>query len=114
MDSEYNRPLVFSSIIATLAHLKRMEYRLKFIRGATGLFCFELNEWISPDHFTVDESFYFQEIANPDADRMLYAISLSQEVKGFLIDTCGIYADNISLEMIQKLKQINAETNFKR
>jgi len=63
-----------------------------------------LKEWISPDNFTVDESFYFQEISNPDADRMLYVISLSQGVKGYLIDTCGVYADNISLEMMQKLK----------
>ena len=104
MDREYNVPLVFSSVIATLAKLKRNDYRLKFKRGATGLFCFELNEWISPDHFTVDESFYFQEISNPDVDRMLYAISLSQGVKGFLVDTCGVYAENISLEMMQKLE----------
>ena len=104
MNSKYIEPLVFSSVIATLAQLKRKDYQLKFKRGATGIFCFELNEWISPDNFTVDESFYFEEISNPDADRMLYSISLSQGVKGFLLDTCGVYADNISHAMMQKLK----------
>ena len=104
MDREYNVPLVFSSIIARLAQLKEKDYLVKFKREATSLFCFELNQWIRPDNFTVDESFYFREISNPDADRMLYAISLPQGVKGFLVDTCGVYADNISPEMMQKLK----------
>ena len=104
MESENNKLLVFPSINTTLAALKRKEYRLKFIREATRLFCFDLDQWIAPGDFTVDESYYFQEISNPDADRMLYAISLSQEVKGVLIDTCGVYTDNISPEMMQKLK----------
>ena len=104
MDSENNRLLVFPSVTTMLAELKRKKYHLKFIREATRLFCFELDQWIAPVDFTVDESYYFQEISNPDADRMLYAISLSQGAKGVLIDTCGVYADNISPEMMQKLK----------
>jgi hypothetical protein len=35
---------------------------------------------------------------------MLYAISLSQRGKGLLIDTCNVYMDTISPEMMQKLK----------
>jgi hypothetical protein len=62
-----------------------------------------------PSNFTVDESYFFEEILNPDADRMLYAISLSQGGKGFLIDTCNIYMDNISREMAQRLDKITRQ-----
>jgi hypothetical protein len=92
------------AITEVLNELKRKEYKLKFEREATCLYCNELHLWIMPENFNVDESYYFEEIETPDADRMLYAISLSQEVKGFLIDTCNAYMDNISPEMMEKLK----------
>lgn len=63
--------------------LKRRGYKLEFRREATCIYCFELHAWIMPEDFMVDESYYFEEIVNPDTDRMLYAISLSQEKKGF-------------------------------
>jgi hypothetical protein len=91
-------------ITETLIELKRKGYKLKFRREVTCLYCFEWRKWIMPENFNVDESYYFEEIETPDADRMLYAISLSQGLKGFLIDTCNVYADNISQEMVQKLK----------
>jgi len=87
-----------------VSELQRRDYKLKFKRETTCLYCFELKDWITPENFIVDESYYFGEIFNPDADRMLYAISLSTGGKGFLIDTCNVYMDNISIEMIQKLK----------
>jgi hypothetical protein len=88
----------------TLSMLKRKEYKLKLRREATCLYCFELKKLITPHDFKVDESYYFEITSNPDAERMLYAISLSQGLKGFLIDTCNVYSDNISSEMVQKLK----------
>ncbi len=59
-----------------------------------------------PANVRVDEYYYFQETSNPDADRMLYAIFLSQGRKGFLIDACTVYMDNISPEMSQKLNNV--------
>ena len=87
----------------TLNELKRKGYNLEFTREATCIYCFEWQQWIMPANFTVDGSYYFEEMVNPDADRMLYAISLSRGGRGFLVDTCGVYADNISQEMMQKL-----------
>lgn len=82
-------------------------------RGATFLYFFEGQRRIIPEHFNVDESYYFEETETPDVDRMLYAISLSDGRKGFLIDTCTIYMDNISLEIMQKL-QLNTIINWHR
>jgi len=93
-----------AAITNALNELKRKDYKLMFRREATCLYCHELDDWIMPENFTVDDSYYFVEIENPDADRVLYAISLSQDVKGFLIDTCNVYMDNISHEMMEILK----------
>ena len=93
-------------IAAMLNELKRKGYKLKFTREAACIYCFEWQQWIMPANFMVDESYYFEETMNPDADRMLYAISLSQGGKGFLIDTCNVYMDNISPEMTQRLNKI--------
>src|SRR5688572_16236470 len=91
-------------ITEALNKLKKKEYKLKFRREATCLYCFQLHEWIQPEDFTMDKYYYFEDILNPDAERVLYAISVLQGGKGFLIDTCSVYVDNISPEMIQKLK----------
>lgn len=93
-----------TTLIQTLAGLKNQGYQLSFRREAACIYCFELQEWIMPDDFNVDESYYFEDVRNPDADRILYAISLSDGSRGFLIDTCNVYSDNISDEMERKLQ----------
>jgi hypothetical protein len=88
----------------TLADLKNRGYQLEFRREATCLYCIGLSIWITPDSFIVDEYYHFEDVSNVDGDRILYAISSLQGLKGFLVDTCFVYEDNISPEMIQKLK----------
>jgi hypothetical protein len=96
-----------------LNKVKTKDYILKFRREATCLYCFELHELIMPEDFTVDECYYFQVISNPAEDRVLYAISLSHGIKGFLVDTRGVYMDNVSLAMLHKLElnEITAQKN---
>jgi hypothetical protein len=91
------------SISETLAGLKKRGYQLKFRREATCIYSVELNHWITPDSFIVDEYYHFEDSSNIDRDRTLYAISSTQGLKGFLADTCFAYEDNISPEMLQKL-----------
>ena len=91
-------------ITKTLNKLKRKKYKLNFRREATCLYCSQLKVWIMPEDFTVDEYYYFEDILNPDAERILCAISLPNGLKGFVIDTCNVYADNISPQMAEKLK----------
>ena len=99
-------------ITEKIFELKTRGYHLKFRREATCLFCFEFEQWIMPGQFSVDESYYFEENSNPDGDRILYAITLSWGSRGFLIDACNVYSDNISPEMREKLK-FNGKTSFK-
>jgi len=81
-------------------------YKLKFRREATCIYCIELNEWIMPEDFSIDEYYYVRDIVSPDADRVLYAISIPHERKGVLIDACNVYQDNISPAMMQKLNSV--------
>ena len=98
------KQMFLTSINETIAGIKSRGYQLKFRREATCLYCIELNRWITPDSFNVDEHYYFEDVSNMDRDRTLYAISFLQGLKGFLVDTCFVYEDNISTEMSQKLK----------
>ena len=94
-----------------LNELKEKEYKLEFRREASCIYCNELQQWILPADFNVDEFYYFAETNAPDADRVLYAISLLHGSKGFLVDACNAYMDNISAEMLEKLRPLNVQTD---
>ncbi len=90
--------------VDVLNKLREKEYKLEFRREASCIYCDALQQWILPADFKVDEWYYFGETAMPDADRMLYAISVLHGPKGFLIDACNAYMDNISPDMLKKLR----------
>ena len=48
--------------------------------------------------------FRFEGQTNPDDSTILYAIETSTGEKGLLVDAYGVYAGNVSREMIEKLK----------
>lgn len=93
-----------TSIRQILEGLKDQGYRLSFRRDATSIYCIESLELLTPDEFSVEETYYFEDVASPDADRIIYAISLADGRRGYLVDTCHVYSDNISYEMEQKLQ----------
>ncbi|MBL7699094.1 MAG: phosphoribosylpyrophosphate synthetase [Chitinophagaceae bacterium] len=90
-------------ITKTLNDLKERGYQLRFRREATCLYCFDLDWWVAPDSFMVDEYHRFEDII-PDGDRTIYAITTIDGAKGYLVDACFVYEDNISLEMLRKLE----------
>ncbi|ASV29123.1 phosphoribosylpyrophosphate synthetase [Maribacter cobaltidurans] len=46
----------------------------------------------------------FEGQTNPDDSTILYAIETNTGEKGLLVDAYGVYAGNVSREMIEKLK----------
>jgi hypothetical protein len=94
----------FESIGQVITELRSRGYAIKFRRETAGLHCFELSCYITPDDFTVDEYYHFEDSLNTDRERSLYAVSSMQGLKGFFVDSCFVYEDNISPEMAQKLK----------
>ncbi len=95
--------LNLDSINEIVADLRSRGYQIKFRREATGLNCIELSCLIPPENFSVDEYYHFEDTSNTDRARTLYAVSSLQGLKGFLVDACFVYEDNISHEMAKKL-----------
>ena len=93
-------------ITEKLEELKRKGYEVELRREADCLYCPGTRLRIYPDEFEADSSIYFEDASNPNEDRMLFAISLLHGEKGFLIETCSVYMDNISTEMLNKLKRV--------
>ncbi len=91
------------AIRSVILRLEYRDYKLKFMRESNCIYNQELGMRVEPHEFTVDESYFFEELMSPDADRILYAISLVQGYKGFLVDSCHVYTDNIDRIMMQKL-----------
>ena len=105
MNSEYiSQGQLSQGINDIIIRLRKEDYKLKLRREATCLYCFESEELIMPEDFLIDQSYSFQESGNPDADRVLYAIAFTKGRKGYFIDSCNVYLDNISHEMMEKLK----------
>lgn len=94
--------LSFENIGETVTELKSRGYQLKFRREATCLICIELNFVITPDSFTIDEYYHFEDAYHTDRERMLYAVS-AEGIKGILVDARFVYEDNISSELLKKL-----------
>ena len=103
MDSSYHITMPAISFADALTAFIDKGYKQTFRREPGRLYCIELYRWIAPDQFTVDESWYFEAAAKPDTNRLVYAISTGDGLKGILVDSWGAYADNISPEMFEKL-----------
>lgn len=107
MNNPYSTHVALASFDRVLTDLINKGYKQQFRKEPNCLYCVEINQWIIPKLFSVDESYFFNDPSNPDGDRLLYAISTSSGIKGILVDTWGVYADNMSWEMRQKLGATN-------
>jgi hypothetical protein len=57
------------------------------------------------DEFKVDKFFRFEANTDPDDQSILYAISSDKyHLKGLLVNSYGIYSEDFSDEMMEKLK----------
>lgn len=70
---------------------------------------FEVNsgaEKLFPQDFVVDEVFRFENASDPDDQAIVYAISSpSHHLKGVFMESYGIYQEELSREMLERLKK---------
>ena len=95
------------SVGQAVSDLKNNGYSTEFRRDPNRLYCVEAHRWIGSEQFTVDESYHFEVRSSPNDDRVLYAISSDMGIKGVLVEGYGVYADNISHELAEKLVIVN-------
>jgi hypothetical protein len=87
--------------------LKARGYTKYFEMEFSTIYCGLLDLRLTPEKFTVDEIYRFEENSNPDDSSVLYVISTDIGIKGTLVDAYGVYAENLSFDMANKLQITN-------
>lgn len=94
----------YNSLVDALDDLRKRGYQADFATETVCLYCGDLDMRLNPEEFNIDEVYRFEEDSNPDDNSILYAISSSTGVKGTLVDSYGVYSENLSFEMAKKLR----------
>ena len=95
----------FETLSEAIGGLKKLGYTEDFNLQSNCLECQNGKYLIEPDDFKVDALYRFEGMSDPADSSILYAISSGKYgLKGILVDAYGTYAEEISNEMLQKLK----------
>jgi hypothetical protein len=91
------------TLVETLEKLRKEGYSEDFNISFDGLVCGEV--CLLPSEFEVDQTFRFEGNTNPSDEAILFAISsITGDIKGVLVNSYGTYADDMTEELIHKLK----------
>ena len=94
----------YATLTEALDDLKRRGYTLDFDLEPTRLVCGEANLQLQPDEFEIVEVYRFEGATSPDDSDVVYAIEGKHGQKGVLTDAYGAYANQISTDMLAKLR----------
>jgi hypothetical protein len=96
--SEYN------NMVEALEDLKKEGYTHDFNIHNNSLHSTNGDITLSPRDFEIDKFYRFEGISDPADNSIVYAISAPKHnVKGVFINAYGVYADDISEELLKKL-----------
>lgn len=95
----------YDTLVDALNALRQQGYTEDFNLEKNCLSCREGKFKLFHDEFQIDKFFRFEGASNPDDQSILYAISSPKHgIKGTLVNAYGIYSDEITDEMLEKLK----------
>ena len=95
----------YDNLVEAFQDLKNEGYTYDFNLLDNNLRCDELSKDFSPVEFDVKEVIHFEgDDSSADSRSILYVIETSSGVKGTLLTTNTIYHNNISPELLAKLK----------
>ena len=95
----------YETLSVAISALKKQGYTIDFNLEKSGIICNEGKHKLSPKEFEIDKSFRFDENEDPSDQSVLYAISShDHKLKGLLVNGYGIYSDEITNELLAKLK----------
>jgi hypothetical protein len=94
----------YDTVTAALSGLKARGYTIDFNIAFDKLICTKKETLLKLHEFEIVEVYRFEGDTNPDDEDVVYAVeSFDKKIKGSLTSAYGIYADNISTEMLRKL-----------
>jgi hypothetical protein len=94
----------YDTVTEALGDLKRRGYTIDFNLAFDRIVCHETPVSLSPDEFEIVEVHRYEGNSDPGDEEVVYAIESKHGHKGILVDAFGLYADEVSSEMLEKLK----------
>jgi len=95
----------FDNLVEGINELKNQGYVEDFNLKQNCLECRNGEYKVFHNEFEIDKFFRFEGDSSPDDSSILYAISSDKyNLKGVLVNSYGIYSEDITDEMLNKLK----------
>ncbi len=94
----------YETLTEAITALKTQGYTEDFNLKENCLECIAGRQQLLPQEFVIDKSFRFDVDEDPSDQSVLYAISSEKHsLRGLLVNGYGIYSDDLSNEMLEKL-----------
>jgi len=97
----------YDTLSEALSDLEKRGYTHNFNLECDCIDCKSIELKLNPDDFEITEYYRFEGESDPDDSEIVYAITSKDGVKGTLVNGYGIYSDDISDELLSKLKIAN-------
>ena len=95
----------FDTLVEAINELKKQGYTEDFNLKQNCIECRNGEYTIFHNEFEIDKFFRFEGESNPGDSSILYAISSHKyKLKGILVNSYGIYSEDMADEMVEKLK----------
>lgn len=93
----------YETLSEAINGLKSRGYTTDFNLSYDCIVCHETPINLMPSEFEIMEVYRFEGATNPSDSSIVYAIASKHGQKGVLVNAYGVYADDISDEMVKKL-----------
>ena len=94
----------YDTVTEAVTDLKRRGYTIDFNVEFDRIVCHETPISLLPHEFEIVEVHRYEGNSDPGDEEVVYAIESKHGQKGILVDAFGLYADDVSSEMLEKLK----------
>jgi hypothetical protein len=93
----------YDTLVEALNDLRKRGYTIDFNLEANCLICKNPRTTLTPEEFDIKEVYRFEGMNDPSDSSILYAIESHNGLKGTLVNAYGVYADEMSDQMVAKL-----------
>jgi hypothetical protein len=94
----------YETVVAAIEGLKARGYTTNFNIAFDKIMCSDTGACLNPHEFEIVEVYRFEGNSDPDDQDVVYAVeSIDGKMKGVITSAYGLYADEASTEMIDKL-----------
>jgi hypothetical protein len=94
----------YETLTDALQDLQHRSYVYNFNLADDCLECTQVDVQLHPEKFAITEFYRFEGPSDPADNSVVYAIESDQGLKGVLVNAYGVYADSLSVDMINKLR----------